>query len=73
MKVTKTGKYLLNAAFSSRGTCGITHLPKGAVIEITQIDHSGCKVIGPELMDWESDEIPCDPIPAAVTKRGEGK
>jgi len=62
MIITKPGKYRLNQDFSSMGAGSITHIPKGSIIEITQIDIEGRKVIGPELLDWEYYNIPCEPI-----------
>ena len=52
MIIKKPGKYKLLSDFDSRGGVSVLKLPKGTVIEITQIDEQGHRVIGPDLVDW---------------------
>ena len=61
MQITKPGKYKLTERYSTRGSRSIKQFPAGVVIEITQVDLDGHKVIGPQLEDWEYYEIPCVP------------
>ncbi len=56
MKITKTGFYKLIEDLSTRNATTIATIPKGTIIEITQIDHP--KVIGPELYDWIWYDLP---------------
>ncbi len=56
MEITKTGFYKLIEDLSTRNTTTISTIPKGTIIEITQIDHH--KVIGPELYDWIWYDLP---------------
>lgn len=61
MKITQPGYYRLTEDFSVRGAWAIQHLSVGAIIQITQIDALNRHVIGPELLNWVSDEMPCEP------------
>ena len=58
MIIKKTGKYKLTKNWSNRSSRSILNLQKGATIEITQIDERGCKVIGPDIGDWASWDLP---------------
>jgi hypothetical protein len=61
MIITKTGFYRLTADYSSRSSGTISHMQGGTTIQITQVDNTWNKVIGPELLDWEYNDIPCEP------------
>lgn len=60
MKITQPGFYRLTEDFSSRGSMSISHLPNGMIIQITQIDVNGNKVIGPQFLGWVCNDIPCE-------------
>jgi len=72
MIIEETGKYRLTADFSSRGSMSISHLPKGYVFSITQIDRDGRKIIGPDFLDWEGNDIPCEKVVEIDTRPDRG-
>ena len=58
MIIKKTGKYELIKDFYTRDTISCSVLLKGSVVEITQVDDFGKKIIGPQLKDWERWDMP---------------
>jgi hypothetical protein len=63
MIVNKVGMYKLLEQFSVRQSCAITQLSAGTIINITQIDKQGRKVIGrPEICDWVDWDMPVEPV-----------
>ena len=62
MKVTETGKYRLLRDFIVRTTISVGTLPKGTILNITQIDHECHKVISNELKDWAHQCLPVERI-----------
>ena len=62
MIITQTGNYKLLKDMKTRGTISIGDMPEGTIIEITQIDNGGHKVIGPQLMDWTYWDLPVEPV-----------
>ncbi len=63
MIVNKKGKYKLLKDYSVRLTNGIYGLSAGIIINITQIDRGGHKVIGfPLIRDWVNWDMPVEPV-----------
>jgi hypothetical protein len=62
MIVTKKGKYRFLKDFVTRGSFSTGTIPKNTVIEITQIDLTNNKVIGPEFFDWAYWDLPVEEI-----------
>ncbi len=62
MIVDKIGKYRLlrDLYVSNSNSCG--HISKGTIINVTQIDREGRKVIGPDLMDWKGWDLPVEQV-----------
>lgn len=60
MIITTPGKYRLTQDWSSRNAASICHIPKGTIIEVTQIDHVYGKVMVKQFLDWEHNCIPCE-------------
>ena len=58
MIIKKIGRYKLTKDFYIRNTISCSTFPKGRVIQITQIDTMGQKVIGPLLFDWVNWDMP---------------
>lgn len=58
MIVKKPGRYKMTKKFYVRNTVSCGTIPKGTIIEITQIDNLARKIIGPELMDWTRWDMP---------------
>ena len=58
MIVTEKGKYELTDNYWDRGTTCAGTIPKGTVIEITQIDIRNHKVISPAFSDWHYWDLP---------------
>jgi len=69
MIIKKIGKYKLVADWSSRGVRSVRNFSKGKILEITQIDIEGQKVIGPEFEDWGYWDIPV----VLIKERSEGR
>ena len=66
MKITEIGQYELLKDISVRNSIAIAMLKKGSILNITQIDIRGHKVISKELMDWTDQCLPVRKI--AVNK-----
>lgn len=62
MEITKPGKYRLLSDFSTRGPRAIGQITSGTVLNITQCDVPGRKVLGPELFDWTHFDLPVEPV-----------
>lgn len=62
MIITEKGKYKILKDFTVRNSIASGTLSEGGILEITQIDDSTNKVIGPELMDWTYHELPVEKI-----------
>jgi len=58
MIVNEIGRYRLTEDWSSRGSISIAQMEAGTIIEITQVDKAGRKVIGPALQDWTTWDMP---------------
>jgi hypothetical protein len=69
MIIDEIGKYELTQKWSNRGPRSIVHFPAGAVLEITQVDKSGSKVIGPDFQDWAYWDIPVKKLTKNLTSR----
>ena len=52
MEITERGKYKLKSDLYVRLSNGCYTIDCGKVIEITQVDKSTRRVIGPQLRDW---------------------
>ena len=64
MIVNKKGKYELLEDFKNRGTISIGTIPKGTIIEITQIDSWHHNVHSPDFADWTHWDLPVKEHPA---------
>lgn len=64
MIVDKKGKYVLTEDWQNRGTISTGTLPKGTILNITQVDKAHKKVISDELRDWTRWELPVEPVNA---------
>jgi len=62
MVINKVGRYRLLKDFSVRTPFSTGVLPKGEVINVTQIDDVYHKVIGPELKDWRHWDMPVESL-----------
>lgn len=62
MIIKKTGRYKLTKDFYTRNSIKCGTLPEGSIIQITQIDIIGHKVISPELYDWVYWDMPVKEI-----------
>lgn len=62
MVITEPGMYELVDNLLVRGTISTAVLKRGTIIEITQIDAAGHKVIGPALGDWHPWDLPVVPV-----------
>lgn len=62
MFIKETGEYKLTEDWSSRGSRSIRNFSKDAILEITQVDISGHKVIGPAFKDWAYWNIPATKV-----------
>ena len=58
MIVKEKGKYVLLKDLTIRDTIRIGTTPKGTIVEITQIDKTYNKVIGPNFYDWIHWDLP---------------
>lgn len=63
MEVKKTGKYEFLEDYLNRGTNCVGTIPKGSVVEITQVDELTHKVISPDFYDWHFWELPVKAAP----------
>ena len=61
MTINIPGRYKLLQDWSSRGSRSIKQFSKGDIIDISQIDVGGRKVIGPALLDWARQDLPVEP------------
>jgi len=59
--VTEKGKYRLLKDIKTHTSYSVATIPKGTIIEITQIDKSHHKVIGNPLMGWVHWNLPVEP------------
>ena len=74
MKITEPGTYRLAQDWSSRGSQSIRQFNKGSILEMSWVDKTGRKVIGPQLLDWAPYDIPVEPVANAyAVARGAGK
>ena len=62
MIIKTKGKYRLLQDYSIRKARSIYRIPKGAIIEITQIDEKYHHAIGPTLGDWVNWDMPVDMV-----------
>jgi len=63
MIIREVGRYKLTEDIKTRDTYSISTLPKGTILNITQIDNQYHKVIGEPLRDWTYWDLPvvkCD-------------
>ena len=67
MKITAPGRYILTRDFGFRGPLTIVNFPAGTTLQITQVDPVNNKVIGPDLPDWASFELPVEPVCLATS------
>ncbi len=58
MIVVETGRYKVLHDFNVRTPITSSYVKKGDIITIKQVDIKGSKVIGPELLDWISNDLP---------------
>ena len=61
MRIEKTGKYRLVRDYTMRTSNSVGTIPKGTVLNITQIDEQYHKVIGEGLSDWVYWNLPVEP------------
>ncbi len=62
MIIKTKGKYRLLQDYSVRKSISINQLPKGTIIEITQVDERYRHVIGPLLSDWVRWDMPVEMV-----------
>lgn len=58
MIINEIGKYRTTEEIKTRNACSIGTIPRGTVLNITQIDSTYHKVIGEPLMDWTYWDLP---------------
>jgi len=62
MIIKELGKYRLTQDIKTGTSTSIATLPKGLILNITQIDSEYHKVIGPELWDWKYWDLPVETL-----------
>jgi hypothetical protein len=62
MEVRKKGKYKLLKDITNRGQIKISTIPKGTILDITQIDVRSRKVISSIFYDWMGWDLPVEPV-----------
>lgn len=62
MIVKEKGHYRLLSDIKTGNATSVGTIPAGTILEITQIDYAAQKVIGPDLLDWKSWNLPVIPI-----------
>ena len=73
MIVNEPGKYKLTQDWTTRSSTSIRQVPAGTILEITQVDKTYHKVIGPALLDWMHWDIPVVRVVKEVYGRGRGQ
>ena len=61
MQIVTPGQYRLTADFSTYGARG-QRFCRGKIITISNVDHVHERVIGPDLPDWVSNDMPVEPV-----------
>ena len=64
MTIKEPGFYRLTEEIKVRNLTTIATLPKGTVIEITQVSKRWQQVIGPALLDWMHWNLPVEKVEA---------
>ena len=59
--VKEKGKYVLLQDYVMRTSNSVGTIPRGTILNITQIDEQYHKVIGDELSDWVHWDLPVKP------------
>ena len=62
MIVKEKGFYRLLEAIKTSNKIAIGNLPKGTIIEVTQISEDYRQVIGSDLLDWTYWEMPVEKL-----------
>ena len=70
MEVRKKGKYRFLKDWVNRGSLSIGTIPKGTIVEITQIDERVHKVISSDFADWMYWDLPVEPVVQDGPKEG---
>ena len=64
MIIDKKGKYRLLEDWQNRGSISTGTLPKGTILNISQIDEQHKRVISEELADWTRWDLPVELVNA---------
>jgi len=60
MIIDKIGKYKLLKDIKTGNSISTGTIPRGTILNITQVDKQGQKVIGAPLADWTRWELPVE-------------
>lgn len=62
MRITEKGQYRLLEDIKTTTAASIGTIPKGTILDITQVDERCHRVIGRPLMDWTYWDLPVESI-----------